>query len=79
MMKLITRLLVLGSVFAAGMLVARRRAARPLHAGASRPDQDLGLIPDADIIEEVVIVGLADVDPEGLMGFERERLPRSPR
>jgi hypothetical protein len=69
MMKLVTRLLVLGTVFAAGMLVAHRRAARSLHAGPARLDDDLAQIPDADIYEEVVIVGLAGIDPGGLMGF----------
>ncbi len=60
MMKLVTRLLVLGAVFAAGMLVSRRQAARHLRAGAPRPALDL--IPDADLVEEVVIIGLTDID-----------------
>jgi len=64
MMKLVTRLLVLGAVFAAGMLVSRRQAARHLRAAAPAPDQ--APISDADIIEEVVIVGLADIDPRDL-------------
>ena len=68
MMKLVTRLLVLGSVFAAGMLVARRGAARTLHAGAPRPAPDQ--ISDAEIVEEVVIVGLADIDPADLLAFD---------
>ena len=65
-MKPITKLLVLGSAIAGAVYLGIRRSRRARSSPESQtsPDADLGMITDADLIEEIVIVGIADVDPD---------------
>lgn len=68
-MRLITKLLVLGSAIAGATYLRKHRAAGPIGEPQPSPDEELGMIPDADIIEEIVIVGISEVDPEEMTLF----------
>lgn len=59
-MRLLSKLLVVGGLIYVGTLIARRFTQR---ADARMDEDDVGFDP---VMEEVVIVGIADVDPEPL-------------